>query len=289
MIVLSAIIAIVSLLLYVAICHIHLYLHRGPRPELVNKRIVGLFLLMIGLSVLRWSRKHSEHHARTDNPFLDPDIQFIPLFRLHPAQARSPWTKLQHLYCWPLYSLTLLGMVLGGWMSVVIGKDRRKRYSLGERLKIATESMIGPLVLVTFCCVFLGWPRGIIFFLTIYLVTGLLLGMTFQVTHCSQMRGEDLDKRWTVHSDSHTDMVLAVTLDTAPNSSVIAFFSGSLNRHVAHHLRPRDGSKALAEHSIVLQADERYRYVQSIPSALLAHYRFMRTLAAMDDDHAFST
>jgi fatty acid desaturase len=174
-------------------------------------------------------------------------------------------------------------MTFGAWRIILGGRDKHgSTYNGIQRIGVAVESTVGPIIAVLLATSFFGLSVGILAWLGVYLVSGALLGTSFQVTHCSLIVDDRLGDRWEPNVGARERLILG-TLDTHPSSSVLAVLSGSLNRHVAHHIHPQWSSSGIKAWSIELASlYPRYRYVNSLPLALEAHYRYMKALAKLD-------
>jgi len=63
-----------------------------------------------------------------------------------------------------------------------------------------------------------------------------------------------------------------------PSSAALAFFTGSLNRHSAHHMNPTRDQAWIAQKTLTLYTNPAYRCVPSVGAGVRSHYRYMRVL-----------
>jgi linoleoyl-CoA desaturase len=264
---------------FTAIAHIHMALHHSSPRSPASKVLVMTCTALIGLSASRWIEQHNRlHHPYLNRDGFDPDLDFEPVFRLHSSQACRWWHRYQAFYCWLLYPLTLFGMTFGSFRIVLFGTTRDGRpFDGAQRRRILLEVAFGPPVVLATCIGLLGVTAGLVDWLAAYMVAGVLLGVTFQINHCSVLAGEDPDARWLPGLTYH-ERLLRGTLDVRPSSAALAFFTGSLNRHSAHHMNPTRDQAWIAQKTVLLRANPSYRCVPSVHAGLRSHYRYMRML-----------
>jgi linoleoyl-CoA desaturase len=274
------VIVVVGVAAYTAIAHCHIALHRGREYSGVARIATTVCLAIMGLSATRWIEQHNRlHHPYLNQDGADPDLDFQPVFRLHLSQPYRWWHRFQAFYCWLLYPFTLLGMSLGSLRIVTMGTTRDgRKFDRAGRARILMEITWGPPLVLGACMSLAGATRGLVDWTAAYLVGGTLLGVTFQMNHCSILPGETLDQRDQVGLSRH-DRLLQGTLDVHPTSSTLAFLSGSLTRHSAHHLSPARDQTWIAEKTAALAStDACYRHVPTVRAGLQAHFRYMQML-----------
>jgi linoleoyl-CoA desaturase len=270
----------IGVALFTSIAQSHMVLHRPGQRQPLARLLVGACLLVIGASPTRWIEQHNRlHHPYLNRSGLDPDLDFQPALRLHAAQPWRRWHRYQAWYCWLLYPFTLLGMTLGSFRIVFSGATRDGRaFDRLHRRRVLLNIVFGPPVMIAACIVFVGVGPGLLDWAGVYLVAGTLLGVTFQINHCSLLPAEMPEWRLEGGLSPH-DRLLRGTLDVRPTSAVLAFFTGSLSRHSAHHLNPSRHQAWIAHKTVSLGAtDPAYRQVPSITAGVRAHFRYMRLL-----------
>jgi linoleoyl-CoA desaturase len=282
----ALLVIVVGAAMFTSMGHIHMALHRtGPSSLLVKVSLAGCAAL-IGLSATRWIAQHNRlHHPYLNRDGFDPDLDFEPVFRLHVSQPCRWWHRYQAFYCWLLYPLTLFGMTLGSFRIVLSGSTRDGRTFVGsQRRRVLLEILFGPAVVLAACIGWLGVANGLVDWVGAYLVAGTLLGLTFQVNHCSVLPGERPERRWQPGLGTY-ERVLLGTLDVCPSSSALAFFTGSLSRHSAHHMHPTRNQAWIGQKTLTLGTNPAYRHVTSVGAGLRAHYRYMRMLGVGTVEH----
>lgn len=270
---------------FTSIAQSHMVLHRPGHPPLLARFLVGACLLVVGASATRWIEQHNRlHHPYLNRDGFDPDLDFQPVLRLHAGQPWRRWHRYQAWYCWLLYPLTLFGMTLGSFRIVISGATRDGRvFDRSKRRRVLLNIVFGPPVMITACVFFLGLGRGLLDWVGVYLVAGTLLGMTFQINHCSLLPGETPEARLEPGLNHH-DRLLRGTLDVRPSSAALAIFTGSLSRHSAHHLNPARNQAWIAQKTVSLGAtDPAYRHAPSVSAGVRAHFRYMRMLGVPPD------
>lgn len=107
-------------------------------------------------------------------------------------------------------------------------------YLLWTKAVVITYTLVIPLVVLDAPAV-----QVIAGFVLGHIVSGIALGVIFQVTHLHQdTTWPEPDAQGNI-TTSFAQHVLRTTADFCPGSRIITWISGGLNIHVAHHLFPR--------------------------------------------------
>lgn len=210
-----------------------------------------------------------------------------PAFRMHPDAPHRPWFRFQHVYFPIAYSLaTLQKWLLLDVVELVRGgvlrgtRDGRRGRFL---LLIGFKALVFVYaVLVPFRVLALPWWQIGLGLLSMHLIPGMLIALTFQVTHIADGNAfpsrEDgpLPESWALH-------VLRTTTDLMPESRSINWLSAGLNAHVLHHLFPQIShvhfpilSPIVQE--VALKYGLPYRQHTRLTEALASHVRVLARL-----------
>jgi linoleoyl-CoA desaturase len=270
--------------------HNALFSTGGQRRLTTANRLAGLAMNVIGADAGRWLSGHvRRHHSAPNVAHHDDDIDLAPFGRLAPTQGHRPWYRFQHLYLWPLYTVTAAAVFVTDMTSTVgecvRGDDQGRRPSAATVAKMAASKLL-------FLAVMVGVPASV--HTSASVVTGvigtaafagLLLGIVFQLAHTVEGAAfRDVDdpepSRW------HEWQVRA-TVDfchgPGPVARAVTWFIGGLNYQVEHHLFPSVPHTAYpalvpavadvcAEHGLVHQVQPTLR------AAVASHHRHLRAM-----------
>ncbi|HJW17851.1 MAG TPA: acyl-CoA desaturase [Flavisolibacter sp.] len=251
--------------------------------------ILGLSLNAIGGNAFFWKQKHNIlHHTYTNITGADDDIAQSKLLRQSPAQEWKPFHRYQHIYVTVAYALTLFM-----WVSV---RDFEKYFtrkihntplqpmSVSEHITFWLSKTLYLVfyVLIPILCVGpLAWLIG---YLTMGVVTGIVISYVFQLAHA--VEGPEFDSvgiddkmietEWAVHQ-------IKTTANFAPHNKFISWAVGGLNYQIEHHLFPRVShihypalSKIVQQHCQQFQLP--YHSFPTVSHAIGSHLRTMKHL-----------
>jgi fatty acid desaturase len=188
---------------------------------------LALFLINVlnGGSRGWWTASHNEHHARSNDRDLDPDIDY-PVLALSEEQAAQkdpgshPWIARQHYL-----AFILMGFV-GLTMRVYSAIWLLRRRHAGE----VAAALVYYVVYPPFLAATLGIGRGVAFLIVQQVLFGLYLGSITAVNH------------WGMPLPAHTEELDFVRHQVTTSRNVSGPLSdlwfGGLNRQIEHHLFP---------------------------------------------------
>lgn len=269
----------------------HDALHGAFSPHPWVNRLLGSSFYLLGASPYVWQITHNVvHHTYTNIPGHDEDIEVAPgLVRLDPADTYHPWHQYQHWYTLPLYSLASLSWVFRKdyvkFFKQRIGQHDNSSHPRREYIKLFAAKGLYYLffLVIPYAVLELSWWQVGIGFLAMHLVEGLILGLIFQLAHvveatCFPMPDEqgDIQAAWAIHQ-------LQTTANFAPESSLVTFFCGGLNRQIEHHLFPKISHIHYPALSGIIKQTAHefglpYLENRSFASALQSHVRLLRRL-----------
>jgi linoleoyl-CoA desaturase len=262
----------------------------GTKRLTPANRAAGWSIHAIGASAQRWIDGHVlVHHASPNVVGRDYDIELNPFARLAPAQTRRRWHRVQHLYLWPIYGFTAISIIVADVVGTVVESftgDRhgRKPTARDYTVLVATKTvfiaaMLGvPLLFHPWWVVALGASA-------VLSITGLLLGIVFQLAHAvTEAEFCDVASRpeggwheWQVRTSvdfCHGD---------GPGARALTWYIGGLNYQTEHHLFPRLPHTAYPVVAPVVEATcaayaVPYHVQPNLWVALRSHYRHVREL-----------
>lgn len=173
-----------------------------------------------------WTQSHNAHHARSNDPELDPDIDY-PFFAFSPDQAAAkdprfrPLLAHQHILAFLL--MGLVGLTLRIYSLTYLLQRWRDRWH--ELVPCLAFYVIYPALLVYG----LGGWRGVLFMLAHQILFGFYLGSITAVNHWAMpMPRRCLD---------FVERQVVTSRNVAGGWPVDLWFGG-LNRQIEHHLFP---------------------------------------------------
>jgi linoleoyl-CoA desaturase len=211
----------------------------------VNKYL-GYTMNLIGANATVWKIQHNVlHHTYTNIDGADDDINAPFFLRFSPHAKKNKLHRFQHWYIWIFYALSTVSWVTAKDF-VRLARYRKmgflnKRHEfrnelikiIGWKLLYFSYALFIPLLIVPIA----PWII-ILAFLSMHLVTGLLISIVFQVAHIMpDMEFPMPDRDGLVQGDWYTHQ-LATTTNFAPKSRFFSWLIGGLNYQIEHHLMP---------------------------------------------------
>lgn len=207
--------------------------------------VLGLTLNALGGNAFFWKQKHNIlHHTYTNIAGLDDDIAQSKLLRQSPTQKWMPIHRYQHVYLTVAYALTLFM-----WVSV---RDFQKYFTRKihntalqpmnrrEHITFWASKILYAVFYVVLPIVIVGPMAWLIGYVTMGVVTGIVLSYVFQLAHAVEgpefeatgLDDKMIETEWAVHQ-------IKTTANFAPHNKLISWYVGGLNYQVEHHLFPR--------------------------------------------------
>ena len=262
--------------------------HGGYSNRPWVNRLLGLSLDAMGASSFIWRTKHNVvHHTFTNVGGLDDDLELEPLARLSPHQARRPWHRAQHLYMWLVYGFLHIKWVFyDDFRSLITRRVCRQplpRLGALDHAQLWSGKVFAMAWWIVIPLLVRPAWSTLLAFLFASVVSGVVLGSTFQLAHCVEEADfveppadGRIGRDWAVHQ-------VETTVDFAPQNALLTWYVGGLNFQVVHHLFPKVChlhypaiAKLLervgARHGVT------YRWHATLQSAIRSHYRLLRRL-----------
>ena len=234
----------------------------------------------------------SGHHRAPNVDGIDVAVgsDVEPTFRLHPDVPPLKWHSYQHLYFPIAYALSTLHK----WFILDYTGMIRDRFGLRTNRRKARNKVIMALIFKVFTLGWaiilplvvmkLRWWELVLGILSFHLIPGLLVGLTFQLTHISEINAFPRlapDGRLHTSRALHT---LETNLDIMPQSRWLNSFSCGLTLHVSHHLFPEIAHTYLPDIAPIIEKTAKeygvpYKKHETFRAALGAHYRLLKTFA----------
>lgn len=251
-------------------------------------RVLGYSFDLLGASSYNWSIAHNWlHHTFTNVPHVDSDLDPGPYMRFSPDRRLYWFHRFQHLFMWPLYTLTtLIWTFKKDWLQILERDPRtNKRAPTSRMLGMVAGKAVHFSVFLVVPALLTPYSIGLIVgaYVLLQLVSGVTLALVFQLAHVVEgpvyPRPDDegvLRTSWAEHQ-------LRTTANFAMGNPVATFLLGGLNHQVEHHLF----SGVCHTHYPALSSIVRetatelgvpYHDNGSFLAALGSHYRVMRSL-----------
>lgn len=214
-----------------------------------NKKIntlLGYTFNLIGANAIVWKIQHNVlHHTYTNIDQADDDLN-APFFLRFSPHAKHYWIhQFQHIYIWFFYGISTLS-----WITT---KDyvRLKRYKdmgfidkkheyektlvsmTAWKLLYYSYALVLPMIMVP-----LSWWVILLAFLSMHMVTGLLVSIVFQIAHIMPDNEFPLPDQKGMMNEDWYGHQFATTTNFSPNSNLLFWLIGGLNYQVEHHVLP---------------------------------------------------
>jgi linoleoyl-CoA desaturase len=200
---------------------------------------------LIGVNRYIWNIKHNvSHHAFTNIPGYDMDIEQVRIARLADHVPPKWYYRYQHIYVPLLYPFTSLYMIFikdfRMFATKQYGTDTFEKHPRREyvilfisKLFYITYALIIPLLVIDL-------PAGKILwgFVLMHLVLGTFLALIlFPVHALDEKPFPEPDANGLIDTNWISHQVL-VTSNFAANNGLLTWLSGGLNIHIPHHIFP---------------------------------------------------
>lgn len=274
--------------------HNALYRTSGSKRFTIPNRIAGWSMYALGASSKRWIEGHVfTHHSSTNIVGKDYDIELRPFARLAPSQPRRSLHRYQHFYVWMLYGFTAATIIVADIVGIFVESfsgDRNNHKPLvrdyvvllGTKFLFIGATVGVPLLFHPWWIVAIGTGA-------VLTITGLLLGVVFQLAHVvSEAEFADglapSDVKW------HEWQVRASAdfcHGTSVSARIITWYTGGLNYQTEHHLFPQLPHTAYPAIAPVIETtcasfDVPYSVQPTLRAAIASHYRHLRALGRAD-------
>jgi linoleoyl-CoA desaturase len=269
----------------------HDAIHGSYSKNKTTNRFLGYTFNMIGANAKVWRIQHNVlHHTYTNIDQADDDLN-APFFLRFSPHAKHYWAhQFQHIYIWFFYGISTLS-----WITT---KDyvRLKRYRdmgffsekneyskalismTAWKLLYYSYALVLPIIMVP-----QAWWIVFLAFLSMHLVTGLLVSTVFQIAHIMPANEFPLpDKEGAMSEDWYTHQ-LVTTTNFAPKNKLLFWLLGGLNFQVEHHVLPDVCHVHYQEMATIVAATARefgipYHVKKTMWQAILDHIKMLKAL-----------
>lgn len=268
----------------------HEAMHAGVfRTVRANRALALLTLDLMGVSSFVFTAMHVPlHHVYTNEPNVDPDIEVhFPLVREFEHQKRFGIHRFQHLYAWILYFITFPVLFVGdlvaaasGWWFGPWGKMQRPSWR--EALSFIALKVLAASLWYVLPYFLLPWPTALLVQCLMIGGAGLMVQGTFALSHQNAL-AMNLAHEPDRNPRDWGAQQLRTSVDFQHGHWLPVTLFGGLGYQIEHHLFPTISYSRLNEIvPIVRKTCEEfgvpYFYYPTAWSALVAHYRFLRTM-----------
>ena len=259
--------------------------------KFLNKYLGKIIALVGGYEVTCKIQHNILHHTYTNIEGLDDDINAGVFLRFSPHSKKYFFHRYQQYYAWLLYGLLTLQ-----WATI---KDFRQVYDyhkkdLLKKEKITLSKAMWQLAIYKifyYLYIFvipvfvtgIPWQYVLIGFLIMHFTAGLLLSAIFQLAHVMEemefpLPSEDrkMENSWAVHQ-------VLNTANFSPNSTILSWYVGGLNRQIEHHLFPHICHVHYKKLAVIVKDTAKqyglpYQEEPTFVSALVTHFRMLKKL-----------
>jgi linoleoyl-CoA desaturase len=214
-----------------------------------NKKIntfLGYTFNLIGANAVVWKIQHNIlHHTYTNIEHADDDLN-APFFLRFSPHAKHYWLhQFQHIYIWFFYGISTLSWITTkDYVRLKRYRDMgflNKKYEYKKALVSMTAwkliyysyALVLPMIMVP-----LSWWIILLAFISMHVVTGLLVSIVFQIAHIMPDNEFPLPNKMGMMKEDWYGHQFATTTNFSPNSKILFWLIGGLNFQVEHHLLP---------------------------------------------------
>lgn len=245
---------------------------------------------LIGGSSWIWKSKHNYlHHYFTNVDGVDADLQDGTFMRLSPLQKHRSVHRFQHIYAWFLYGLLPIKWhFMDDFANLKSQKVGEQSIRLDDRNEIRVM-LWGKVIFFAWALALPiavnGWAAALAGYVFVSFCLGIVLAVVFQLAHCvpdatflpQPSTGEQFPNAWAEHQ-------LRTTVNFAPRSRFWTWYLGGLNYQIEHHLFPKISHIHYPQLAPIVKTtcqefEVPYNCEPTVSSAVLAHYRFLKTLS----------
>ncbi|MEM7551419.1 MAG: acyl-CoA desaturase [Bacteroidota bacterium] len=265
--------------------------HDAYSSNKVINRILSYSINFIGGNRSNWIVQHNvKHHTYTNVFEADEDVDVGNIIRLSPYSKKLKIHRFQHIYSWFLYTLGTIGWLTYKDFHQALKyrpfKKNQKQSSFTFHITKVFLSKVfyySYIVIIPVLVTDFTIGQVILGFLTIQMVTGLVLTVVFQLAHVVENTEHSSAPLTPVLEDSWAVHQVKTTNNFARKNKFLNWYLGGLNFQVEHHLFPNichihynKISEIVKKtvHEYGLTYNEHPTFLQ----ALQSHYRFLRTL-----------
>ena len=214
-----------------------------------NKRIntlLGYTFNLIGASDKVWRIQHNVlHHTYTNIDHADDDIN-TPFFLRFSPNAKHHWSqRFQHVYIWFFYGISTLFWITAkdfvrltryNSMGLLPEKNEFTKGILSIiawKLFYYSYALVLPMIMVP-----LSWWIILLGFLSMHVVTGLMVSSVFQIAHIMPETDFPLPNEKGMMKNEWYRHQFETTSNFSPKSKLLFWLIGGLNYQVEHHVLP---------------------------------------------------
>jgi linoleoyl-CoA desaturase len=239
----------------------------------------------LGASSFLWKQKHNvRHHAFTNIPDIDQDINFAFLGRVSFHHKLLPFHRFQHFYLWGLYGLVHLRYLYGDFQTIYKGQINNSKIPRLKGVELFNFvfgkivffgfALLVPLILHPFWQVLIGY---ILVSFTISIIFILVAQLAHTVGEAQHPEfSPAVDSEWAVHQ-------IKTTAGFAHGNRILTWYVGGLNYQVEHHLftdiaHTHYPAMAKIVKDLSREFGLHYNENPSLFSALRSHYFFLKKM-----------
>lgn len=266
--------------------------HDGSHHSISSNKKVNKILTyafdFTGVNSYLWNFDHViSHHSTPNISGYDSNLYMYPGIRQDPYLNYKWFHKYQHIYAIFLYAhATIFKTFLADFANLQrkeIGFIRINKHKRKDVFRLIFTKMVvyGYAYIIPFLIyresallVLLGFYIG-------HLISGILLGLIFQVTHTNLMVSWAKADDKGIVKNSYFQHIFSCTADFSSESRVINWITGGLNVHAIHHVFPDISQSHLPAlvpivRSVCKKHQIEYREFKSWWGAISSHFEALK-------------
>lgn len=263
----------------------HDAIHGVANSNKTINRFLRYQMDLVGANSFAWKRRHKiGHHSFPNILSKDPDLRQTKIVRIFPNAPKLFLHRFQHIYVPILYSIYTIN-----WIFIrdfydffsrksIIGKIPYKEFL---KLFIFKAIYISIIFVIPFHYSSLSFSQVILGNFLMHAFASYFLTIALVPSHVSENSIFPLPNKEGVMPYSWSHHQVITTSDFATKNSVITWFLGGFNHHIAHHLFPAISHIHYSKitpiiKKTILEYGLPYKHVDSLFQAYKSHYLLLK-------------
>ena len=256
----------------------------------VNNFMGGTIYILAG-NVHNWQVQHNVlHHTYTNITGHDEDLEAGRIMRFSKEAQWQKFHKFQQYYAVFLYGLLTFNWAITTDFKQMRNYLKRKLfYGEPKSPKILWTTLIITKIIYIVIWIILPmligitWWKVLLGFFIMHYTAGLILSIVFQLAHVVDKatnpqpnESGEMENTWAIHQ-------LFTTVNFAPKSKIVNWYTGGLNYQIEHHIFPHISHVHYAKISKIVKKTAKecqlpYYEYETFRSAVIAHFKYLKEL-----------
>ncbi len=248
-------------------------------------------IYLLGANVFNWKIQHNIiHHTHTNVNGVDQDIDSRGPLRFS-EHAELRWIhRYQHVSAFFIYGLLTISKLVRDFFTLhkFNKSGLTQKHGIDPTREFITLSLtkglhIGLLIGLPILLTPIPWWQAVLGFILMHFVTGVILGVIFQLAHVVEGADQPMpDEAGVIHTDWFVHELLT-TANFARHDRLLNWYIGGLNFQIEHHLFPHISHIHYRSIAPIVERTAKeygfpYNEKPTFGAALVSHVRRLREL-----------